>query len=276
MHHDRARRAARAAAATALMAALTAAAAGEPAEGRRAVLSLPESLQVPAERFRDWMREQGWRALLGSPQHFHVQDGALHLVSRPGPVHRDRFQLAIFDRERLLSGLETKVAVAVTPEGFRADPARRPVLGFTMTPLALPHPDADLRDSASNDAAFYLVVSFDTERREFHGRELPLSIAYVWANRPWQEPVGRDPDYADFLRYLPIGQGHQGLGERRAVRRDLRRDFRAAYPEHTKVPDVIQIALKVDSNTLGGKAASRVSRIWLAPAEAAGRREAGR
>lgn len=119
-------------------------------------------------------------------------------------------------------------------------------------------------------------MSFDTERRELHGRELPLSIAYVWANRPWEEPVGRDPDYAAFLRYLPIGQGRKGLGERLEVRRDLRRDFRAAYPKRTEVPDVIQIALKVDSNTLGGEAASRVSRIWLAPGEAADRRDAGR
>ena len=230
------------------------------------VLDLAPDLDVPAARFTNWMRARGWKTVLGSAEHFFVRDGRLHLVSRPGPVHRDRFRLAIFDRERLLEGLETKVLLQLTGEDFRADPARHPVIAFAMQPLELPDESADLRDSSRNDAAFYLLVSFDTERRDYHGYDLPLTVAYVWANRPWDQPVGRDPDYQAFLRYIPVGAGRPPPAAPVTVRRHLAADFRAAYPEEGAAPDIIRIALMIDSNTLGGEAETAVSRIRLAPA----------
>jgi len=126
--------------------------------------------------------------------------------------------------------------------------------------VTLPGKGADLRDSSRNDAAFYLLVSFDTARHDYEGLEIPLTVAYVWANRPWKEPVGKDSDYADFLRYIPIGHGEERLGTAREIRRDVKTDFRLAFPEHkgARVPDVVQIGLLIDSNTVNSVAASQL------------------
>ncbi len=37
----------------------------------------------------------------------------------------------------------------------------------------------ELRDSAKNDSAFCLLVSFDTERHDYEGMKLPETVAYV-------------------------------------------------------------------------------------------------
>lgn len=217
----------------------------------------------PGDPFLRWMAENGWRRGIGSPRYFFIRDGALHLVSKPGPVYDARVRLAIFDREKLLKGIENKVLVRVPPEGFRIEADTDPVLRFTVAPVTLPAEGADLRDSGKNDAAFYLLVFFDGQVREFEGYGIPRSIAYVWANRPWPEPVASDPDYADFMRYIAVGYGREDLGRPRNVTRRIIQDFRLAYPEQRRVPDIAGIGLMIDSNTLGGTAESAVSRIVI-------------
>ncbi len=218
---------------------------------------------VAGEGFEAWMKERGWVALMGRPVFFHIQDGALNLVSRPGPIFRKRVWLAVRDRERLRYGLENKVLLRLTGETFRVDPGRFPILHFRMAPVRLPGHRADLRNSRRNDAAFYLFVSFDTPRHEYQGLRIPKTAAYVWANRPWEKPTGQDPDYAAFLRYIPIGHGDRDLGKAREIRRDVREGFRLAFPEDKgkPVPAVVQIGLMIDSNTVDSVAASRL--YWI-------------
>ncbi len=223
-----------------------------------------DQADVPAgEPFSRWAGEMGWQSPLGDPRYFFVENGKLHMVSKPGPIYDSRFWLAVWDREKLKDQIENKVLVRISPEEFRIDPDEYPVIGFTMTPVTLPPPEADLRESDKNDAAFYLVVSFDTEKKDFGGFELPESIAYVWANRKWSQPVAGDPDYEAFMRYIPIGYGRDKLGQKLTVTRKIREDFQMAYPGRKTVPDIIGIALMIDSNTLGGTAESTLSRIWF-------------
>ncbi len=218
-----------------------------------------EESVTTGEPFKRWMRKRGWRAEFGSPEYFYVRDGALHLVSKPGPVYKDRYSLAIFNRQKLINGMENKVLLRVAggPE-FRLNPRERPFVHFCMKPVSLPAEGADLRNPSKNDSAFYLLVGFDTERHEFEGRKMPETVAYVWANREWDAPVGRDPDYSAFLRYIPVGKGGESLGESREVVRNVRKDYRLAFPEKSgePVPDVIRVGLMIDSNTVGGTAES--------------------
>ncbi len=215
------------------------------------------------EGFYAWMAENGWRRGIGDPRYFFIRDGRLHLVSKSGPVYDARYRLVLFDREKLLRGLENKVLMRITPEGFRIDAAADPALRFVFTPLTLPSPEADLRDSGKNDAAFYLLVFFDSTAREFEGYEIPRTVAYVWANRPWPAPTASDPDYADFMRYIAVGFGKAGLGERQTVSRRIVADYRLAFPEHRTVPDITGVGLMIDSNTLGGTAESALGRIYI-------------
>ena len=229
------------------------------------VMSFPEDLTVEkGESFKEWMKKQAWESEFGSPEFFFVRDGVLHLVSKPGPVYRDRYSLAIFNRQKLIQGMENKVLIRVAggPD-FRIDTSKFPFIKFKMTPTKLPGKDADLRDPDSNDCAFYLMVGFDTERHDFEGREMPETVAYVWANRKWEERVGKDSDYAEFLRYIPIGHGSDGLGKPREATRNLREDYRMAYPEQKEkpVPDVIRVGIMIDSNTVDSTAESALH--WI-------------
>ncbi len=217
----------------------------------------------PGEPFYRWMEKNGWQRGIGDPCYFFIDDGQLRLVSKPGPVYDARFRLALFHREKLLRGIENKVLMRITPEGFRIDAEADPLIRFTFTPLVLPSPEADLRDSGKNDAAFYLLVFFDSTAREFEGYEIPRSVAYVWANRPWSGPVASDPDYADFMRYIAVGFGKERLGRRQNVARRITEDYRLAFPEHEQVPDIIGVGLMIDSNTLGGRAESALSRVHM-------------
>ena len=224
------------------------------------IVALPEDKNTAAGRpFKSWMEQQGWKSEFGSPEYFYLQDGALHMVSRPGPVFRDRYSLAIFDREKLINGMENKVLLELAggPD-FRIDHGTYPLLHFTVTPVKLPGKGADLRDPSMNDAAFYLLVGFDTERHDFEGRKMPETVAYVWANKEWDKPIGTDPDYSAFMRYVSIGHGTEELGQPHEITRDIAADYRKAYPEKKDrpVPDVIKVGLMIDSNTVKSTAES--------------------
>jgi hypothetical protein len=218
---------------------------------------------IDGDAFKEWMEMKGWSNPLGGPEYFYIRNGRLHLISKPGPVYDDRYLLAIFNRDKLINQIENKVILRVTSESFRIDPENWPLLNFTMTPIELPSEEADLRASGKNDSAFYLIVSFNTQRHDFRGYKMPQSIAYVWANRQWSEPVAADPDYDEFFRYIPIGYGDAELGKQQTISRNIMEDYLTAYPEAKTVPDIIEVGLMIDSNTLGGKAESSLSRIWF-------------
>jgi hypothetical protein len=215
------------------------------------------------EDFYSWMEESGWRRGFGAPRFFFIRDGQLRMVSKPGPIYKDRYKLALLDRKKLIKGIENKVLVRITPEGFRIDPGTDPLLRFVFTPLDLPEPEADLRDPDKNDAALYLLVFFDSTAREFEGYEIPMSLAYVWANREWAKPVASDPDYAEFMRYMSVGAGGEAVGRQQTISRPIVGDFRRAFPEFEHVPAIIGLGLMIDSNTLGGTAESALSSIEI-------------
>ena len=60
---------------------------------------------------------------------------------------------------------------------------------------------------------------------------------------------------------FPIGYGTETLGQPRTVPRQVRADYRTTYPGAGTVPDIIEIGLMIDSNTVGGTAESALFRI---------------
>ncbi|MHC4470230.1 MAG: DUF3047 domain-containing protein [Planctomycetota bacterium] len=224
-------------------------------------LDFSDEEDVPPGSFADYAAARGFTRVLGNPVWFSVRGGALHLAARPGPVHAKRRILALTDRAKLRRGLESKVILRLTRDGFSLDLARRPVLRFRMAPLRLPGRGADLRDSSRNDACFYLLLGLDGPRHDLGGIPMPDTLAYVWANRPWPEEHASDPDYESFLRYVAVGQGEDRLGEEREIVRNVTGDLRSAFPRRTAAPVLRSVAVMVDSNTVGTE--SRSTLRWV-------------
>lgn len=214
-----------------------------------------------------WGDKRGYDRILGNPIYFFLKDGGLHLVAKPGPIHEKRILLAITDREKLKKGLESKVVLRLTPPDFGLDATEHPRIRIRMAPVTLPGKGADLRDSDKNDACFYLMLGFGEPRHDFSGIEFPNTLAYVWANRKWDDPFASDPEYREFLRYVAIGHGDADPGKIREITRDAAADYRKSYGvgEDESIPLIRSIALMVDANTVGTKSESVLESIRFLP-----------
>lgn len=211
-----------------------------------------------------WLKRNGgrWEVKFGAPVYFSIQGGSLHLVARPGPAASSILLWKLLKRE-------DKVIVRITPDGFRLRPSERRHLEVTMAPLRLPGKGADVTDSDRNDACFYLLVAFDGPRHFYQGQRIADTLAYVWADGPWKtgEAVGRERKYGAFMRYLALGRGAERPGQLRTLLRDIEADFRLAYPERAAsgIPDVIELGLMVDSNTVKSEAESLLRSVRFLP-----------
>ncbi len=229
------------------------------------IVDLAKEADTPAgAAMAGWLtRKAGrWDVKFGDPAYFLIQGGALHLVARPGPAAGSVLLWKLLKRE-------DKVIVRVTPSDFRVHPAERRHLEVTMAPLRLPGKGADVTDSDRNDACFYLLVAFDGPRHFYQGQRIADTVAYVWADGAWKSggEVGRERKYGEFMRYIALGRGADRPGELRTLVRDVDADFRLAYPERAAkgVPDVVEIGLMIDSNTVKSEAESLLRSIRMLP-----------
>ena len=211
-----------------------------------------------------WLKRNGgrWEVKFGDPVYFHIEGGSLHLVARPGPAAASILLWKLLKRE-------DKVILRITAPDFRLHPAERRHLEVTMAPLRLPGKGADVTDSDRNDACFYLLVAFDGPRHFYQGQRIADTLAYVWADGPWKTgaEVGRERKYGAFMRYLALGRGAERPGQLRTLVRDIEADFRLAYPERAAsgIPDVVELGLMVDSNTVKSEAESLVRSVRFLP-----------
>lgn len=211
-----------------------------------------------------WLKKQKgrWDVKLGAPDYFFIQGGSLHLVARPGPSSSSILLWKLLKRE-------DKVIVRLTPGGTRIRPAELRHVEVTMAPLRLPGKGADVTDSARNDACFYLLLGFDGPKHFFEGQRVPDTVAYVWADGAWKVSgeVGRERKYGSFMRYIALGRGADRPGELRTLSRDVEADFRLAFPERAAegVPDVVEVGMMIDSNTVKSEAESLLRSIRFRP-----------
>lgn len=239
-----------------------------PRTGRAAepvtVLDFAGEADVPAgDAFNAWLKQKGrWQVKFGTPAYFFLQGGSLHLVARPGPLAGSVLFWRLLKRE-------DKVLIRTSPDGFRIKSSELRHIEVTMAPLKLPGNGADVTDPERNDACFYLLVSFDGPRHSYQGQKVADTVAYVWADGAWKSggEVGRERKYGEFMRYIALGRGPDKPGELRTVVRDFGADFQKAYPERAAagVPDVVEVGLMIDSNTVKGEAESLLRRVRFLP-----------
>jgi|JI9StandDraft_2_1071091.scaffolds.fasta_scaffold16404_4 hypothetical protein len=248
-----------------LLLALLGAAAPVAAVEPLTVVDLSAEADTPAGApMAAWLKRQAgrWEVKFGAPEYFLIQGGSLHLVARPGPASSSILLWKLLKRE-------DKVILRITPSGFRVHPAEHRHLEVTMAPLRLPGKGADVTDSDRNDACFYLLVAFDGPRHFYQGQRIADTVAYVWADGAWKtgEEVGRERKYGAFMRYLALGRGAERQGQLRTLVRDVQADFRLAYPERAAggVPDVVELGLMVDSNTVKSEAESLLRSVRFLP-----------
>jgi hypothetical protein len=227
------------------------------------VFDLSQEPNTPAgDPLQAWMKARRWEVKFGTPAYFFLQDGSLHLVAKPGPMAGSVLFWRLLKRE-------DKVLLRVTSGGFRVRPQELRHLEVTMAPVRLVGKGADVTDPDRNDACFYLLVSFDGPRHSYQGQKIPDTVAYVWADGAWKVAgeVGKERKYGEFMRYIPLGRGADRPGELRTLVRDVGADFKLAYPERgaAAVPDVIEVGLMIDSNTVKGEAESRVRSVRFLP-----------
>ncbi|MBL9004918.1 MAG: DUF3047 domain-containing protein [Myxococcales bacterium] len=218
----------------------------------------------PGPAMAAWLDAQKGRieTKFGGPAYFFLQQGSLHLVARPGPAASSILLWRLLKRE-------DKVILRLTPNGFRVSPRSYRRVEVTMAPVRLPGKGADVTDSDRNDACFYLLVAFDGPRHLYQGQRVPDTIAYVWADGAWKTgaDVGRERKYGEFMRHIALGRGPDRLGELRTLVRDVEADFRLAYPERAEkgIPDVIEVGLMIDSNTVKSEAESMLRSVRFLP-----------
>ena len=190
---------------------------------------------------RVWMKLHGWETQRGNPRYFRVGNGQLHMVSR---------------KDSVAIGLE---------RGFPVLTSKWPRIRFKIRVLSIPS-GSDLKKKSGDDAAFRLYVGFDRNKGWFHP---PHTIAYTWTENVDRDRIIQSPHFKE-VRYLSIGIGlpPRGADSKEAwitIERDLRKDYRRAFPEDRKgVPALKGILLKCDSNNTGTSAKALVRSIELA------------
>ncbi|MFO0575440.1 MAG: DUF3047 domain-containing protein [Polyangia bacterium] len=229
------------------------------------VFDLSHEPDTPAgDPLQAWLKGRSgrWEVKFGTPAYFFLRDGSLHLLARPGPMAGSVLFWRLLKRE-------DKVLLRVTAGGFRVHPQELRHLEVTMAPVQLVGKGADVTDPDRNDACFYLLVSFDGPRHSYQGQRIPDTVAYVWADGAWKVAgeVGKERKYGEFMRYIALGRGNDRPGQLRTLVRDVEADFRLAYPERAAagVPDVIEVGLMIDSNTVKSEAESRVRSVRFLP-----------
>ncbi len=127
--------------------------------------------------------------------------------------------------------------------------------------------DADNEVPGKDDAAARVVVAFKGDRAKLDaseratmnlakalgGVELPYAaIQYIWAGKA---PVERVIPNANTSRIkkLVVKSGNAGLNEWQSFSRDVRADFRLAFPGE-EPGEIESVGLMTDTDSLGGKA----------------------
>jgi len=158
-----------------------------------------------------------------------------------------------------------KNSVAIGLErGFPVHTGKWPRIRFKIRVLSIPS-GSDLKKKSGDDAAFRLYVGFDRNEGWFHP---PHTIAYAWTENTDRDRIIQSPHFKE-LRYLSIGKGlppkeADGKEGWITIERDLRKDYRRAFPEDRKdVPALKAILLKCDSNNTGSSAKAEVKSIEL-------------
>ena len=157
---------------------------------------------------------------------------------------------------------------------FELDPNRFPVLTWRWRAENVLH-RGDIRRKDGDDypARVYVTFDYDPSDLSFGDRikyralkalgygDVPLrALSYVWANKPGETEVVPNA-FTDWVQMVPVESGAANVGTWRAERRDVVRDYRAAFGEDP--PAISGVAIMTDADNTGGVATAYFGDIRL-------------
>ncbi|WP_420454482.1 DUF3047 domain-containing protein [Rubrivirga sp.] len=127
-------------------------------------------------------------------------------------------------------------------------------------------PGGDIRRRSGDDypARIYVTFDYDPSDLSFGDRvkyralralgydDIPVrALSYVWANKAGETQIVPNA-FTDWVQMVPVQSGASGLGQWQTERRDVVRDYRAAFGEDP--PPISGIAIMTDADNTGGSA----------------------
>ena len=124
----------------------------------------------------------------------------------------------------------------------------------------------DIRRRGGDDypARIYVTFDYDPGDLSFGDRlkyralralgydDIPVrALSYVWANRSGETEIVPNA-FTDWVQMVPVRSGSAGLGRWQTERRDVVRDYRAAFGEDP--PPISGVAIMTDADNTGGEA----------------------
>ncbi len=124
----------------------------------------------------------------------------------------------------------------------------------------------DIRRKGGDDypARIYVTFAYDPADLSFGDRvkyralralgydDIPVrALSYVWANKAGETQIVPNA-FTDWVQMVPVQSGASGLGQWQTERRDVVRDYRAAFGEDP--PPISGVAIMTDADNTGGSA----------------------
>ncbi len=139
--------------------------------------------------------------------------------------------------------------------------AEKPILKLKFRIDKLPR-GADLSKKKKEDSAFRFFLLFDKK----DGWAVPNTIGYAWGTSHAEGSfIRNDRSMLKNVWYVVVGQGASRVGEWIEIERDVEADYRKAFKISGRVPNIVAVALKVDTNNVGGEAGSAIAEATLNP-----------
>ena len=192
---------------------------------------------------------------------------------RLGDAKRSRYTL-VRDGGRTVVRAEADGSASGLVRRFSLDAERFPVLAWRWKAENVLE-DGDIRRKGGDDypARVYVTFDYDPADLSFGDRlkyralralgydDVPVrALSYVWANQPGETEIVPNA-YTDWVQMVPVESGPANTGRWRAERRDLVRDYRAAFGEDP--PAISGVAIMTDGDNTGGRATAYFGDIRL-------------
>ena len=157
---------------------------------------------------------------------------------------------------------------------FQLDADRFPVMSWRWkAENVISGGDIRRKDGDDYPARIYVTFDYDPADLSFGDRvkyralkalgydDVPVrALSYVWANRASETQIVPNA-FTDWVHMVPVESGGAHLGQWRTERRDLVRDYRAAFGEAP--PPISGIAIMTDADNTKGQATAYFGDIRL-------------
>ena len=157
---------------------------------------------------------------------------------------------------------------------FDLDADRFPILSWRWkADNVLPKGNISRKGGDDYPARIYVTFDYDPSDLSFGDKikyralkalgydDIPLrALSYVWANRASETEIVPNA-YTDWVQMVPVESGPANVGTWQNERRDIVRDYRAAFGEDP--PAISGIAIMTDADNTGGEASASFGDIRL-------------